>query len=123
MTLVAVQENLIDKIWQVNRPDYNSYGAYPLGIEYTGVTWERKIEIVRENMTEAKVDALVLTALDEIAWLFNIRGYDLPYTPVLRAYAIVTHGSILLYTQKQKIRRSLETHLRMDACLHAECVR
>lgn len=123
MKLVAVQENLVDKIWQVNRPDYNSYAAYPLGIEYTGVTWERKIELVREKMTMAEADALVLTALDEIAWLLNIRGYDLPNTPVLRAYAIVSHGSILLFTPKQKISRSLETHLKMDACLHAECVR
>lgn len=120
---MAVQDNLVDKIWQVNRPDYNTYGAYPLGIEYTGVTWERKVETLREDMKQAGVDALVLTALDEIAWLFNIRGYDLPNTPVLRAYAIVTHGSILLFTQKQKIRRLLETHLKMDACLHADCVR
>lgn len=74
-------------------------------------------------MASAGADALVLTALDEIAWLFNIRGYDLPNTPVLRAYAVVTSGSIHLYTPRRKILRSVEEHLKMDSCTHESCVK
>lgn len=74
-------------------------------------------------MEVLKADALVLTALDEIAWVFNIRGYDLPHTPVLRAYAIITYGSIHLYTPRQKILPSVEEHLKMDLCSHANCVK
>ncbi|KAL6264380.1 hypothetical protein P5V15_004492 [Pogonomyrmex californicus] len=74
-------------------------------------------------MEYSSADALVVTALDEIAWLFNIRGYDLPHTPVLRAYAIITHGSLHLYTPRQKILRSVDIHLKIDSCSHANCVK
>ena len=68
------------------------------------------------------VSALVVTALDEIAWLFNIRAHDLPNTYVLRAYAVIEFGKIRLYTPKHKLDRSTEIHLKMDGCYHADCV-
>ncbi|XP_015175825.1 PREDICTED: xaa-Pro aminopeptidase 1-like isoform X1 [Polistes dominula] len=123
ISLVAVRKNLIDLIWQVGRPNYNSYAAYPLKDEYAGKTWQEKIKDIRLEMSLAKADAFVVTALDEIAWLFNIRGYDLPHTPVLRSYAIVTQGSLHLYVPKHKLLRSVEKHLKMDSCSHAECVK
>ncbi|XP_076174518.1 xaa-Pro aminopeptidase 1 [Ptiloglossa arizonensis] len=121
--LVPVRNNLVDLIWQVGRPNYNSYAAYPLPDKYTGRVWQEKIQMVRAEMVDSMVDALVITALDEIAWLFNIRGYDLPNTPVLRAYTVITHGAIHLYTPRQKVLRSVEEHLRMDFCSHENCVR
>lgn len=78
---------------------------------------------MRLEMELASADALIITALDEIAWLFNIRGSDLPYTPVLRAYTIITYGAIHLYAPRNKLKRSTETHLKMDACYHADCIK
>lgn len=123
ITLVAVRKNLVDLIWQVGRPNYNPYAAYPLKDEYAGKSWQEKIKDIRLEMSLVKADALVITALDEIAWLFNIRGYDLPHTPVLRSYAIVTQGSLHLYASKHKLLRSVDTHLKMDSCFHADCVK
>lgn len=68
-------------------------------------------------------DALVVTSLDEIAWLLNIRGYDLPNTPVLRSYVIVTQGAVHLYAPRQKVLRAVDIHLKMDSCFHADCVK
>lgn len=113
----------MDLIWQVNRPNYNPHPAYPLPDKYSGRAWQDKIQSIRIEMEVSKADALVLTALDEIAWLFNVRGYDLPHTPVLRAYAIITGESIHLYTPRHKILRSVEEHLKMDFCSHANCVK
>ncbi|XP_015431668.1 PREDICTED: xaa-Pro aminopeptidase 1-like [Dufourea novaeangliae] len=120
--LVPVRNNLVDLIWQVGRPNYNPHAAYPLLDKYSGRSWQEKVKLIRTEMEASEVDALVLTALDEIAWLLNIRGYDLPNTPVLRAYAVVTHGAIHLYTPRQKILRSVEVHLKMDYCNHENCV-
>ncbi|XP_012276652.1 xaa-Pro aminopeptidase ApepP isoform X2 [Orussus abietinus] len=121
--LVAVHNNLVDLIWQVDRPNYNPHGAYPLKEEYAGRPWQEKIKRIRMEMELVSADALVVTALDEIAWLLNIRGYDLPNTPVLRAYAIVTHGSVHLYAPRHKVLRPVDVHLKMDSCFHADCVK
>ncbi|RLU18060.1 hypothetical protein DMN91_010302 [Ooceraea biroi] len=121
--LVAVRNDLVDLIWQVGRPEYNPHAAYPLADEYSGKPWQEKIRNVRLEMELSSADALVVTALDDIAWLFNIRGYDLPYTPVLRAYAIITHGSLHLYAPRHKILRSVDIHLKTDSCFHANCVK
>lgn len=121
--LVAISKNLIDMIWQTNRPLEESYPAYVLEDKFSGQPWQEKIQRVRMEMEIAGANALVITALDEIAWLFNIRGQDIPYTPVLRSYAIVTLGDIHLYAPKIKLRRSFHVHLKADACYHADCVK
>ncbi|XP_003424313.2 xaa-Pro aminopeptidase ApepP [Nasonia vitripennis] len=120
--LIAVENNLVDTIWQVDRPEYNTYVAYPLELSFSGKPWQEKIKAVRDEMLFLNVTALVVTALDEISWLFNIRGHDLPTTYVLRAYAIIEFGRIRLYTPKHKLDRSTEIHLKMDGCYHADCV-
>ncbi|XP_026670593.1 xaa-Pro aminopeptidase 1-like isoform X2 [Ceratina calcarata] len=121
--LVPVHNNLVDLIWQIDRPNYNSYPAYPLPYKYSGRAWQDKVQAIRREMGLYRTDALVITALDEIAWLFNIRGYDLPHTPVLRAYTIITEESIHLYTPEQKILGSVQQHLKMHFCSNANCVR
>ncbi|XP_048512952.1 xaa-Pro aminopeptidase 1 isoform X2 [Athalia rosae] len=121
--LVAVRNNLIDTIWQVGRPPYNANPAFVLEDEYAGRPWQEKIQSVRREMEVAGADALVVTALDEIAWLFNIRGYDIPDTPVLRSYALVALGSIHLYVPERKLRKSFHVHLKTYDCFHADCVR
>lgn len=123
VSLVPVRENLIDNIWKVGRKEYSSLAAFVLDDKYSGKPWQEKIKQVRLEMELSSADALIITALDEIAWLFNIRGSDLPYTPVLRAYTIITYGAIHLYAPRNKLKRSTETHLKMDACYHADCVK
>ncbi|XP_043273659.1 xaa-Pro aminopeptidase ApepP-like isoform X2 [Venturia canescens] len=121
--LIAVPSNLVDIIWQVDRPNYNSYGAYPFPIEYAGQPWQEKVKRIRLEMEIIGADALVVTSLDEIAWLLNIRGYDLPNTPVLRSYVILTQGAVHLYAPRQKVLRAVDIHLKMDSCFHADCVK
>ncbi|XP_011306386.1 xaa-Pro aminopeptidase 1 isoform X2 [Fopius arisanus] len=121
--LVAVHKNLIDIIWQVNRTSDITHPAYELKTEFSGKSWQEKIHQVRCLMENASADALVITALDDIAWVLNIRGWDLPNTPVLRAYVVLTPQAILLYTDRKKIKRSVDLHLKTDGCYYADCVR
>ena len=123
ISLEPIHENLVDNIWKVGRKLPSTRAASVLEDMYSGKPWQEKVKQVRLEMELASADALVITALDEIAWLFNIRGADLPFTPVLRAYTIITLGSIHLYTPRNKLKRSTEIHLKMDACYQSYCVK
>ncbi|KAG1939871.1 xaa-Pro aminopeptidase 1 isoform X1 [Pimephales promelas] len=113
-SLVAVQENLIDAIWE-DRPTRPSTKLIALGLKYTGLTWQDKITALRGKMAERKISWFVVTALDEIAWLFNLRGSDIEYNPVFFAYAIIGISSIRLFVDtKRLLDAEVRQHLELD---------
>ncbi|KAL2498439.1 aminopeptidase P1 [Abeliophyllum distichum] len=71
-----------------------------------------KLKDLREKLVQEKARAIIITALDEVAWLYNIRGTDVSYSPVVHAYAIVTLASAFFYVDKRKI--SSETSFYME---------
>ena len=56
-------------------------------------------------------DAMVITALDEIGWLFNLRGNDIPFTPFFRAYAVIDMEKVILYLPLEKHTQHVKDHL------------
>lgn len=78
-----MNKNLIDEIWH-DRPSENiePIRVYPL--QYAGEKWESKIATIRTNLVSARSDAIIVTSLTEIAYTLNLRGEDLPYTPVFK---------------------------------------
>lgn len=62
--------------------------------DLTGVTWQEKIKLVRETMNKKKATALLLSALDDIAWLLNLRGSDIEYNPVFFSYVLLTMDTL-----------------------------
>jgi len=62
---------------------------------FPGKEWPAKVCEVRKKMCEKKANGLVVTALDEIAWLLNLRGSDISFNPVFFAYVIVTVDSVM----------------------------
>ena len=87
-----MNENLIDKIWKSNRPPKPSSTIRLHPIEYAGKTVNEKLMEIRANFETNKVHALLSGSLDEIAWLYNIRGKDVACNPVTIAYSVVTAG-------------------------------
>ena len=93
-SLIPTTPNLVDTIWE-NRPNPPKKEIYPLDIKYTGKDSASKLQDVRNQLsgTETeditKPDVLLITMLDEIAWLTNLRGSDVDYNPVFEAYAAV----------------------------------
>lgn len=75
-----------------------------------GVNWTEKVATVREELRKLGADAMVITALDEIAWLLNIRGRDIPYTPYLKSYVLLSHSDIILYVDLTKLTPSVRAH-------------
>ena len=86
--LVTVETNPVDLVWQ-DRPKPSTAAIVPHGQEYAGRSAQEKIRDVQAVLTAEKADAVLLTLLNSIAWLFNIRGGDIKHTPVALASAIV----------------------------------
>ncbi len=80
--------DLVDLVW-TDRPPMSKQPVYELDTTYTGMSREEKLAQIRGDLREAGADACLITALDEIAWLLNLRGADIAYTPVFLAYMIV----------------------------------
>uniref|UniRef100_A0A6B2L0I2 Peptidase M24 domain-containing protein n=1 Tax=Arcella intermedia TaxID=1963864 RepID=A0A6B2L0I2_9EUKA len=100
--LAFIKENLVDSVWE-DRPGETIQKLLILDVKYAGRSLEDKLQWIRKEIADKKVDSIVLTALDEIAWLFNLRGFDIPYNPVLISYAIISQTEATLYLNKLKL--------------------
>jgi Xaa-Pro aminopeptidase len=124
VVLVTVATNLIDQVriqspWIESEPLplYANSKLFRLPDSATGATVEQKLTRVREAMQTAKTDILPLTKLDQIAWLFNLRGWDVPYNPVFIAYAIITPDQAFLFTNLDRIEVSIQQALTSQVTL------
>lgn len=109
--LVAVAENLVDQVWGKNKPARPNEPVRVLGLEYTGKKFQEKIEDLRKELEKKSAAAFVVSMLDEIAWLFNLRGNDIPYNPVFFSYAVVTAKDATLYIDESKLPEEAKAHL------------
>jgi Xaa-Pro aminopeptidase len=110
--LEPVDTNPIDGLWQ-DRPKHSSAPILPHGLEFAGRSAQDKISDVQALLKEEKADAVLLTLLDSIAWLFNIRGGDIRHTPVALAFAIVpATGRPTLFIDAAKVGDNVRGALR-----------
>ena len=97
---VNYQVDLIDEIWE-DRPALSMEPAWALHEKYAGKTAEEKLKELRAEMKKEHTDMYVLTSLDDIAWLLNIRGNDIAYNPVVLSYVIVTEDKLYLFVNEE----------------------
>ncbi|MDR3327226.1 MAG: aminopeptidase P family protein [Prevotellaceae bacterium] len=102
------QEDLIAPIWQ-NRPKLPQ--GKVLDFTFSGLSAGDKIENLRKEMSDLQIDTLVLSALDQIAWLMNIRGNDVEYNPVVISYAMINKSDVYLFADENKFDNELKTSL------------
>ena len=94
--------DLIEPIW-VGRPALPTTPFYIMDLKYTGKSVMDKLASLREEMAKRHADVYVISSLDEIAWLFNIRGTDVDYNPLVIAYAVVTKSEATLFVVPEKL--------------------
>lgn len=114
--LVPVPENLVDQVWD-DRPPPPQHAINPLEDRFTGRSWADKISDLRQEMDQKKARALVLTALDDIAYLYNLRGSDIAFNPVFFAYTVITNDSIYLFVDETKLTPVTRKHLNLDSTM------
>lgn len=103
---ISFEEDLLDLIWE-NRPSISKKPAYELELVHSGLGRVEKINQIKEHLKEIKADHLVLTSLDDIAWLFNIRGNDVECNPVVLSYAAISLDETILYIHNGVLSREL----------------
>ena len=116
--LVAVQKNPIDEIWK-DRPEASKAHLIVQPDQYAGKSAAEKRTEIGDWLAKQHADAAVLSALDSIAWAFNIRGADVTHTPVALAYALVNaDGTADLFVAGEKIGPDVRQHLGNGVRLH-----
>ncbi|RMZ86034.1 hypothetical protein DV737_g302, partial [Chaetothyriales sp. CBS 132003] len=108
--LVAVKQNLVDSIWS-DRPARPVEKVIVLSEKYAGKSFKDKLADLRKEIDKRKCAGMVISMLDEIAWLFNLRGNDIPYNPVFFSYATVTAHTATLYVDSEKLRPEVKDYL------------
>jgi len=110
-TLVPVETNPVDAVWD-DKPQPSKAKLVPHEERFAGQSSAAKREAIIDWMKSEDLDATVLTALDSIAWTFNIRGADVTHTPVALAYALLhADGKAELFVDPEKIDGTVRAHL------------
>ena len=109
--LTAVTENLVDIVWAGGKPPRPNEPVKLLHQKYAGKDTKTKLEELRKELTKKHLDCFVVSMLDEIAWLFNLRGNDIPYNPVFFSYAVITADEATLYIDSAKLDEESQSYL------------
>lgn len=102
--------DLVGSIWK-DRPNISAKPIWKLDDKYTGKSCSEKLNDIRQKMEKEKVDGLLVTALDEIAWTLNLRGNDIAYTPVFLAFLYVDKEQVKLFVQKESLSDEIIKYL------------
>src|SRR3954470_4943051 len=116
--LVAVQRNPIDAVW-ADKPEPSKARLVVHPDDFTGKSSAAKRQEMADWLHEQKADAAVLSALDSIAWTFNVRGQDVEHTPVALSFALVNDdGTADLFVASEKIGDDVRQHLGNGVRVH-----
>lgn len=102
-----VSKDMVNDLWK-DRPNRSCEKAFIYDIQYCGMSAKEKIDVIKEYMKENNCNSHIITTLDDIAWTFNIRGHDIPASPEVLAFALITLDKSYLYLQKDAYDKELE---------------
>jgi Xaa-Pro aminopeptidase len=109
--LVPVEDNPVDAVW-TDRPQPPLGAVVPHDLRFAGEAAKDKLARVRADIQKLAADALVVSDPQAVSWLFNIRGSDVPHTPVVLAFAMVPkEGRPALYVDLRKLGNEMRTSL------------
>ncbi|KAL0387507.1 UNVERIFIED_CONTAM: Aminopeptidase P2 [Sesamum radiatum] len=104
--------NLVDEIWKDPRPKPPNRHIRLHDVKYAGVDVSSKLSSLRSELINAGSSAIVISMLDEIAWLLNLRGSDVPHSPVMYAYLVVEIDGAKLFIDDAKLNPEVNHYLK-----------
>ncbi|XP_022615614.1 xaa-Pro aminopeptidase 2 isoform X1 [Seriola dumerili] len=121
-SLKSIPGNLVDQVWK-NRPPIPPDSLTRLPDRVIQRSWQVKVDQIRNQMRDNPYQptALLLSALDETAWLFNLRGNDIPYNPFFYSYTLLTMDQIWLFLHTDRVTEELRVYLNAS-CNGSFCV-
>ncbi|NLK02026.1 MAG: aminopeptidase P family protein [Clostridiaceae bacterium] len=102
--------DLVGDIW-TDRPALPKAKAWLHDLKFTGLTAAEKLANVRAKMTKGAYDYALYAGLDDICWLFNFRGGDVPYNPVVLSYALISQDEARLFIDLDKVDQKLRSYM------------
>ena len=105
--------DLIGVIWR-KRPEFPNEPIWLLKKKYAGKSRKQKLKYLRDEMNRIGVDASLIVSLDDIAWLYNLRGNDIKYSPVALSYTIVYKDRAVLYRDEKSIGKQIIKEFEKD---------
>jgi Xaa-Pro aminopeptidase len=106
--------DLVNEIWTENRLPLSKRNIFEHDILYAGRSRSEKLLMVREKMSSQNADFHLISTLDDIGWLFNLRGYDVACNPVFYAYALIGTDSAYLFVDGKKVPVGIRGALAAD---------
>ena len=110
---IKYEYDLVDKVWE-DRPLLSTEKAFLLDEKYAGETFSSKLIRLRNEMKIKSATTHIITTLDDIAWLFNIRGRDVKYTPVVLSYSLITVDKVYLFIDDNKLNDEIINELNKE---------
>jgi Xaa-Pro aminopeptidase len=108
--------DLVGEIW-LDRPRSPICQAYEHPANFAGKTRLQKIELVRQTLKSGNLDSIIITQLDDLAWLFNLRSDEILYTPLVTAYGYIALREAFLFIDPGKLTVNLRDALRRDGII------
>ena len=105
--------DFINEIWK-DRPEIPTNKIFIHDVKYAGKSSKEKVAELNKKMNEQSIDYHLLSSLDDIAWLFNIRGNDIDYNPLAVSYALVSNENAILYINSEKLTNEVRKKLTDD---------
>lgn len=103
--------DLISRLW-TDRPKRDPRPAYVHPLSYAKRSVTEKVGMVQEGLKKAGADLTLISSLDDLAWLFNIRGHDIDHNPYVLSYGLVDLEGAHIFIDKEKLTQDLEDHLK-----------
>ena len=110
---IKYELDLVGEIWE-DRPPMSQAPAWELDIAYAGESRRDKLTALRKTLGEKQADTFILTSLDDLCWLLNIRGDDVACCPVVLGDMVITADSMVLYADERKFSAQLRQALEED---------
>ncbi len=114
--LIGIDQDLVDLIWQ-DRPVQSESSAYEFPLDFAGKSRAEKFDMVRKALVSKNLDSIVITLLDDIAWIFNLRGTEIAYTPLVSAYGYLDQHNAWLFINPDSLTTDFRNVLEEDGVI------
>uniref|UniRef100_A0A7N0UB53 Xaa-Pro aminopeptidase P n=1 Tax=Kalanchoe fedtschenkoi TaxID=63787 RepID=A0A7N0UB53_KALFE len=109
--LIHTPNNLVDEIWSDRPPAaINPVVIHP--VEFAGKSVTDKLMELRGRLAQENASGIIITTLDEVAWLYNVRGSDVSYCPVVHSFTVVTARSAFFYVDQRKMSSEVNSYMK-----------
>lgn len=105
--------DLFETIWE-NRPLIPADKAFELDVKYAGLLRKEKQDLISTELAERGAELHMVTMLDELAWLYNLRGSDIAYNPVFTGFGLIGTDQSILFAEEEKLDKNLILKLQND---------